>query len=281
MDKDKEKYDEIERMYFPHGHTFIKTRDLLNRGIYTKRNGEEYWKRARRCTQFCRDWCEYMSTQAIELRFTDDWQIKRVNIRDEGIGICYTHIGTHEERLHTKSEPRTIYVREVFKLDDCMSIYGECSVPFKRLFDREYNHVTDNPTYNAFKHMYDTMKNNELCLICPYMSWIDNNLCNKIENVPNEIIYVIAAHCYSIINTGKPMCSKQYDTSIENEILFKFLIDLISKMFTFKCEPTLLKNDTGELKRDLLTGDAYKVEICYNIRRRICTNPYSTTFKII
>ena len=275
------KYNEIEKTYFPYGHTFIKTRDLLNRGVYTRKNGDEYWDRARRCTQFCRDWCEYMSTQAVEYRFTDDWQIKRVKIFDGKSSYHKDNTTEICENDYIEHEQRCICVDEVFKLNDCLCVYGECDKKFDRLFNREYNHVTGNPTYNSFKHMYDTMKNNELCLICPYMSWIDNNLCNKIENVPNEIIYVIAAHCYSIINTGKPMCSKQYDTSIENEILFKFLIDLISKMFTFKCEPTLLKNDTGELKRDLLTGDAYKVEICYNIRRRICTNPYSTTFKII
>ena len=283
MLNDTIKFKELENKYFPSGHTFYLTRNLLNREIYTVTSGKEYWDRRRRCINLLNDYCKYLSETGREYTYNlDTFDLVKNKIRDDNIS-SYEHI-IIEKNVTTTSRTlmtETICIDDIFKLDDCSLIYGECDKSFDRLYDRQYNHNNDSDIYQQFKVTYEEYKNNgTLNKIEPYMSWIDNTLCNNLTNVPRSIISIIACHCCNIINNGCPLTDKVYDDELLNSFQCRMFVDLIKKMFTFKYKTMLLTDSDGKPIYNIINENEETEDIVHSIRRRISTNPYKTTCEI-
>lgn len=234
MINDTLKYKELENMYFPPGHTFVQTRKLLNDNVFLA-NSKNEWMAKRRCNNFSKAYCEYLSSTGREYVYDDNYYFRKNRLHDDSNSNYYVFTLKEKTRAETNSAIiiEKICVDDLYKLDDCSLIYGECDKHVSRLYNREYNHET--MLEHEFKYEYEKFKNDgTLRKIEPYFSWIDNTLCNCISNVPKSIITIIACHCCSILNNGCPMSSKIYDLSTLNTFQFLMIIDLIKKCFTFK-----------------------------------------------
>lgn len=273
-------YDSIEPLFFPKGHTYHNTRDILLKGVYPY-GSKGYWDRSRRCIGFLNELAKQLTAYGLYYVVNDKkWELTKKKIHNDG-GDYYIDIDIEERRKERSNNVLndTICIDDLYIIKDISQIYGECEKPFNRLYNREYNHHPENINkYNEFKELYYTYKlDGTLTKIEPYMSWLQHEFICNANYIPKHIINLIGCNCCSIINNGCPLESLSYSLSDFSGTQCEMLIDLIQKCFTFKSIRKKIVDSKGEIIYNTFTHDIETDDVITSIRNRYSNNPYSTT----